>query len=286
MTTTKIAIITDTDSSLPEELAERHAIQQVPITIHFGDQTYTAGKDIDDQRVFEIVDRINQLPTTSAPSPNAFAGAYEAAFQRGAETVVCICVSSKISSTYNSAMTACESFAGRDIRVVDSLNLSLGQGYMALAAAEAAEKGAGADEVLSVIEQMKPRLHLYAVLATLKYLALSGRVGKVAAGMADTFNIKPILTTRDGQLVLLEKVRTHAKALSRMHELIRADVQGKGIQRLAVIHVNHPQGAEELKEQLSKAYPSVKDILLTEFGPGLSVHAGSGVVGTVILEEG
>jgi DegV family protein with EDD domain len=281
----KIAIITDTDSSLPEDLAARYNILQVPITIHFNDQTYTSGVDIDDRSLFEIVDRVNKLPSTSAPAPSAFAGAYEQAFQQGADTVVCVCVSSKISSTYNSALTACESFAGRDIRVVDSLNLSMGQGFMALAAAQAAENGAGAAEVVDAANNTGKRLHLYAVLATLKYLSLSGRVGKLAAGMADTFNIKPILTARDGQLILLDKVRTRAKALARMNDLVRANVQDKGIQQIAVIHVNHPEGAAELSEQYSRDYPGAGDILIAEFGPGLSVHAGSGVVGVVVVEK-
>ena len=271
-------------SSLPDDLAARYGIRQVPITVHFDDQTYTSGVDIDDRRLFEIVDRLNKLPSTSAPAPSAFASAYEDAFQGGAETIVCICVSSKISSTYNSALSACKSFAGRDIRVVNSLNLSMGQGFMALAAAEAAENGADLDKVVSIAESTGKRLHLYAVLATLKYLALSGRVGKLAAGMADTFNIKPILTVRDGQLVLLDRVRTRAKALGRMDELIRADVQGKGAERIAVIHINHPEGAAELQAQYRRDYPQ-SEILVTEFGPGLSVHAGSGVVGTVILEK-
>ena len=278
----KIAIITDTDSSLPVDLAERHAIRQVPITIHFGEQTYTAGADIDDRRVFEIIDRINKLPTTAAPSPAAFAEAYEAAFQGGAESVICVTVSSKISSTYNSALTACDSFPGKDIRVIDSLNVSLGQGFMALAAAEAVENGADVQAAAAAAEAIRPQLRLYAVLATLKYLALSGRVGKVAAGMADTFNIKPILTMREGELVLLEKVRTRAKAITRLHELIRSDALPKGIRRIAVIHVNHPEGAAELKAHLIQAYPEAGEVLTVEFGPGLSVHAGTGVVGTVI----
>src|SRR5512133_3806079 len=107
---TKIAVITDTDSSLPAQIADQHGIRQVPITIHFDDESFTTGLDIDDASLFEKIDRRNRLPTTSAPAPHAFAQAFEEAFTAGADAVVCICVSSKISATYNAAQTACDSF--------------------------------------------------------------------------------------------------------------------------------------------------------------------------------
>ena len=115
----KIAVITDTDSSLPPALAAQFGILQVPVTIHFDDSSYTTGVDIDDRILFEKIDRFNKLPTTSAPAPSAFADAFTAAFNDGAEGVVCICVSSKVSATYHAALTACENFPGRDITVID-----------------------------------------------------------------------------------------------------------------------------------------------------------------------
>jgi DegV family protein with EDD domain len=277
-----IAVVTDTDASLPADLAEQAGILQVPITIHFGEQSFTSGKDIDDRQLFEKIDRFGQLPTTAAPSPSRFAATYEEAFRQGAEGVVCICVSSRVSSTHQSALAACQEFPGRSIRVIDSLTLSLGQGFMALAASQAARQGASLETVAQTAEALRERLHLYAVLATLKYLAMSGRVGRVAAGMANTLNIKPILTLRDGQLVLLEKVRTRARALERMRTLLRADARGRRVERIAVIHVNHPEGAAELGVQLAAEFPQAGPILTSEFGPGLSVHAGAGVVGVVL----
>ena len=173
----KIVIITDTDSSLPAQTAEQFGIYQVPITIHFESENYTTGLDIDDIRVFELIDRYNKLPTTSAPPPSAFAKAYQAAFDKGADAIICICVSSKVSSTYNSAQTACEMFPDKEIHVVDSLNVSMGQGFMALIAAEAAASGEDSEAILAMIDGLRKRLHTFAALPTLKYLAMSGRVG-------------------------------------------------------------------------------------------------------------
>lgn len=279
----KIAVITDSDSSLPPALAQAAGIRQVPITIHFGEQVYTTGVDIDDRRVFEMIDSTRKLPTTAAPSPAAFTAAYRDAFESGAEEIVCICVSSQMSSTYNSALAACDEFPGRSIHVVDSLNLCLGQGFMALQAAEWAASGMDGAQISARLPAMNERLHLFAVLPTLKYLALSGRVGKFVAGLADTLNIKPILTVREGKLVLLERIRVWSKAVERALALSTAVVEGKTIQKLAVIHINNPAGAAEMESLLRAKLACPAEILVAEFTPGLSVHAGAGVVGMVVL---
>jgi DegV family protein with EDD domain len=282
---TKTAIITDTDSSLPPLVAQEFEIVQVPITIHFGEESYTCGLDIDDALVFQKVDEKKSLPTTAAPSPNAFASAYQRAFDHGADSIVCICVSSKMSSTYNSAVTACEMFPDREIIVIDSLTLSMGQGFMVLAAAEAARSGAKPLEIAALVEDIANRLHVFAVLPTLKYVAMSGRVGKFVAGMADTLNIKPVLSVRDGKLELLEKIRTHKKAVDRMLELIDLSLNGKSIEKVSMIHVNNLEGVHELQEQFCTRTKYAGSPIVADFTPGLSVHAGPGVVGLVILEE-
>jgi DegV family protein with EDD domain len=279
----KISVITDTDSSLPVDIATQLDIRQVPITIHFPDSSYTTGVDINDRLLFEIIDRENKLPTTAAPSPNAFATAFEDAFTGGAETIFCICVSSNVSATYNSAISAQGLFPGKEIIVIDSLNLSMGQGFMALAAAEAAREGADKEEIKARVDSMRKRLHTFALLSTLKYLALSGRVGKLVAGMADTLNIKPILTVRDGKLELLERIRTRKNAVARLLDLSRFACDGNRIDRLAILHVNDLEGAEKLQELLCGILPCPERIIMAEFTPGLSVHAGNGVIGTVIL---
>jgi DegV family protein with EDD domain len=278
----KTAVITDTDSSLPADIAEQYGIQQVPITIHFSDESYTSGVDIDDTRLFELIDKRKMLPTTAAPAPNAFASAFDKAFSSGADSIVCICVSSKISTTYNSALSACEVFPGKDITVIDSENVSLAQGFMAITAAKAAQAGASKEQLLKEIHQAGKRMSLYAVLSTLKYLALGGRVGKLSAGMADTFNIKPILTMRDGKLELLEKIRTQKKARERMLELTKDSLGSKQLERVAVIHITNPDGAREFEQQFRASFGYSGPLMIAEFGPGLSVHAGSGVVGIIV----
>ena len=275
----RIAIITDTDASLPADLAAEYGIRQVPITVHFGEETYETGVDIDDAQLFARVDREGKLPTTSAPSPGKFAEAYQAALDADAETVICFCVSSKVSATYGAAVAARDLFPDHDITVLDSLSLSIGQGFVVLAAAEAAAAGASKEEIIAQASEMRERTYLYAALSTLKYLAMSGRIGHLAAGMANLLNVKPILTIRDGKLDLLERVRTQKKAWARVIELTAQATAGRPFERMAIIHVDAPEAAREFAGQLRAALPCPDDVLTAELTPGLSVHSGAGMVG-------
>ncbi|MGC9394388.1 MAG: DegV family protein [Anaerolineae bacterium] len=280
-----IAVVTDTDSSLPAAVAAQFGIQQVPINIHFGEETFRAGVDIDDAEAFVRIDRHGKLPTTSAPTPGQFVEAYQTAFDAGVASVLCFCVSAEISGTYNVALTARELLPDRDITVVDSRTLSMGQGLMVLAAAEAIQQGASKDEAITIAESLRERTHLYAALATLKYLAMSGRVGYLAAGMANLLNIKPILTVRDGKLDMLEKVRTQQKAWNRVVELTAESLDGRPIERMGIIHVNAPEKARAFEARLHEHLPCPDDVITAEFTPGLSIHSGSGVVGVVVVAK-
>ncbi len=278
-----LAIITDTNSSLPKDIAKKFNIIQVPIHIQFGEKSYITGQNIDDAKLFEIIDEQKVLPTTAAPSPSAFKEAYQAAFDDGAEQIICICCSSEVSATYNAALMAAEMFTDKDISVVDSQQLCLAEGFQVLHAAKAAEKGADKEQILDQIKDLQTRIHVYGALPTLKYLAMGGRVGKLAAGFADTLNIKPILTSQEGKLDLLEKVRTWRKARERLIELAEGCTDEKDIQEIGLIHVNNEQGLVKLHEMLAEKLSLPETALTAEFTPGLSVHTGSGVIGFVII---
>jgi fatty acid kinase fatty acid binding subunit len=274
-----IAVVTDTDSSLPAELAARYGILQVPISVHFGQDTLRAGVDIDDATLFARVDREGKYPTTSAPAPGEFAEAYRAAFADGADEIVCICVSSALSAVGQAAATAAGTMPDRKITIVDSQAVAMVQGFMAIEAAEAAQAGAPAEEIVRRAVAVRDRSTIYGALATLKYLAMSGRVGHVAAGFANLLEVKPIVTLVDGKLQMLERVRSRKRALARVIELTSEALAGRTLERLAVQHVACPEEALAFKEQLCAAIPCPDEVVIAEFTPGLSVHTGAGLIG-------
>jgi len=134
-----ISIVTDTDSSLSAEIAASFNIRQVPIFIHFGEEIYETGMNINDRSLFERVDKEGKLPTTAAPTPGKFAEVFSQSFKEdGSESLICFCISSAMSATVEAARTtAREILPDKDITIVDTETLSMRQGYMVLAAAEA-----------------------------------------------------------------------------------------------------------------------------------------------------
>jgi len=279
----RLAFVTDTDCSLPQDLAARYHIQQVPITVQFGEESFLTGVDINDAGLFKRVDHENKLPSTAAPSPGQFLEAYKKSFAGGADTVVCFTVSSAVSATYNNAVTAQQMLPECQIVVTDTQSLSLGQGFIVLAAAEAAQRGALLEECLAQARDVAQRTHLFAALATLKYLAMSGRVGSIAAGMAGLLSINPILTIQNGQLELLERIRTQKKAWQRAIELTAQTAGSKPIERMGVVHVAAPQAAKQFEQQLRASLNCPADILMSDLTPGLSVHTGTGLVGVALV---
>lgn len=279
----EIAIITDTDSSLPFELATRHNISQIPMTINFGEQSYEAVYAINDADTFRRIDSEGKLPTTAAPSPGKFISAFKNAFDAGAKKIICLCVSKEVSATYNAALTARDSYPDREIMVIDSGTLSMGLGYLALAAAEAAAQGASVDEIKVIIEDLQPRTYLFAALSTLKYLAMGGRVSNLAASMGTLMSVKPILTIREGKLDLLERVRTQKKAWERVIELSATTTGDHQIEKMCILHVNSVDMARKFEAEIRSRMACPPEIPLVEVTPGLSVHSGAGMVGTVFI---
>ena len=277
----KIAIVTDTDASLPLNLAEQHNITQVPIIVLFGEDSYRDVYEIDSTTVFKRIDKEGKLPTTSAPSPGQFSEAFQAAFDKGAESILCLTVSSEVSATYSAALSAGEMFPDCEVKVVDTRSITYAQGLMVLKAAEAIAAGSSLEEAAAAAIDIGQRTHLFAALPTLKYLAMSGRVGHLVAGVAGLLSVRPILTIRDGKLDLLERVRTQKKSWERVVELCVDTIAGRPIEHLAMGHITAPEDASKLEALLRMSLDCPDDVSYFELNPGLAIHAGAGMVGVV-----
>lgn len=280
-----VAIITDTDFSLPLDLARQYNIFEVPIIVQFGEEFFRDVYDIDNAAVFARVDREGKLPSTAAPSPGNFVDAYKAAFDSGADQILCMTISSEMSAVYTAAHAAAEMFTGKAIKVVDSRTVALGEGLMVIEAAKAIAKGASIDEAVSAAENLRERTHLFAALSTLKYLAMSGRVGQLAAGFGSLFEVKPILTLRNEKLEMLERIRTQNKAWKRVIELAIEAAGSCAVEQLSILHVNAPEAARQFELQVRAALPCPQEIRHVEITPGLSIHTGAGLVGIVLVTK-
>jgi len=279
----RISVITDTDASISLTLSEKLSIQQVPIIIQFGEESFRAVYDIDDVKAFSRIDSSGRIPTTSAPSPGQFSQEFKHAFDLGADSILCFTVSSEVSATYAAAKTASGDFPGRDILVIDTKSLSMGQGFQVLYAAEAINGGASKEEAIAIAKSVGERTHFFAALSTLKYLAMSGRVGQITAGFANLLNVKPILTIQNGKLDMLERVRTQSKAWARLIELTKEKANGHSVERMAIAHVAAASSARKFESLLRENIACPDEITHCELTPGLSVHSGAGLVGVGIV---
>lgn len=198
-----VRIITDSTADLQPQVAERVTI--VPLTIHFGEQEYVSGVDIDAKKFYEMLVESDVLPTTSQPTPFAFGGEFEKAVEAG-DTVVCITVSSKLSGTHQSACIAAADYPGK-VFVVDSQTVAIGSGLLVEYALQLAEQGLSAEEIAGQLTQKRERIRLLALVDTLEYLKKGGRISATVAFAGGLLNIKPVITVADGIVQMVGKAR-------------------------------------------------------------------------------
>ncbi|HMC51415.1 MAG TPA: DegV family protein [Acidimicrobiales bacterium] len=277
-----IRVVTDSACDLPPELAEEHEIDVVPLTIRFGDQELLDRRDLTPEQFWARCAASPRLPETAAPAPGAFQQAYVRAAEQGAAGVVCVAISSALSATYQSAVTASQAVAGRiPVRVVDSRSVSIGQGLMALTAARMAREGKALDDVAGVAEDLVARTRVFAALDTLENLKRGGRIGGAEAFLGSLLSIKPIIEVRDGVVESESRQRTRGRSLQYLVEKVR---QLGDIDNLAVMHAN-ASDVGQLLDLLASVY-SRAQILVGQVGPVIGTHAGPGAIGVALHVPG
>jgi len=272
-----LKIVTDSTCNLSPELIRKHDLRIAPITIQFGTQSYQEGIDIDRALFYRTIEEQQIIPSTSQPTPAWFARFFEELAAQGHQILV-ITVTGEHSGTYSSAMLAKAMVTSADAEVFDSRSISLGTGWMVLEAARMAEAGTARADVIRRLAFIRDRGQMFLTPATLKYLQMSGRVGKLQGAIASLLNVKPIIALKEGQLDARENVRTRSRALDRLLELMSEALGTQAQLNMAVIHAEIPEEAKALADRVRLQF-NVRELLIEDLVASLAVHGGPGVIG-------
>lgn len=277
-----VAIVTDSTAYLPLDLVSRQGIRVVPLHVLLGGQTFREGVDVTTAELAAALRKFTAV-STSRPSPQAFLDAYESAAAGGAEAVVSVHISSEMSGTVESAAVA----AGQSpipVEVVDSRSLGMAMGYAVLSAARAAKQGGDAKALAAMASARARAATVIFYVDTLEYLRRGGRIGAASALLGSALAIKPLLALSGGRIKPIEKVRTSARALSRLEELALQAVQaagGPGVD-IAVHHLDSQSRAAELADRLRARVPPTATVIVVELGAVVGAHVGPGTIAVVV----
>ncbi len=265
-----VKIVTDSTSDLPVELAREFGITVVPLNVHFGTDTFRDGDGMTADQFYHRLLTSPAMPKTSAPSPGLFRECY-ARLSHETDEIVSIHISSKLSGTYESAMTGARDLGDHcRVEVVDSQTVTMGLGLLAVAAAKAAKQGARLAEIVKLVRLSMDRVYMASTMDSLEYLQKGGRIGRAQAWLGSLLSIKPIISVAGGEVVPLERVRTYSKAVARVCELLDGRLPAP---ELAVMYSTDPVEAEKLVTHLHDSFPQ-QPVQLARFGPVLGTYMG------------
>jgi DegV family protein with EDD domain len=268
-----VKIVTDSGADLPDQLAKELGITVVPIYVRFGEEVYRDRVTISEDEFYDRLTHDPVHPSTTQPGPQDFLEVYQKL--SGADGIVSIHISGKLSGTYNSALMAKDMLEGGcPVEVVDSETLSMSLGLIVIAAAQMAKAGESIVKIVEWVKQAIPKTYLFFLLDTLEYLRRGGRIGKAKALLGSVLKVKPMLTIKDGELVPVGQARNRAKGMDKLFEYVK---NAGNIQDLAVVYNTTPDEAQALAERLASVFDKEK-IRMARVGAGLGVHGGPGAM--------
>ena len=272
----KVAIITDSSAYLPEDILKGLDIQVVPLTLHWGDDTFRDGEDIRAEEFYSRLAQSETLPTTSQVTVAEFDKLFSSLLDQGF-AVLAILISNGISGTVESAIQAKSNFPDAPVVVHDSQLVSMALGFMVMEVARAAQKGATLEECQALAEEIYPKIGVYFTVDTLKYLNKGGRINTAKRLVGSALNIKPIMEIRGGKIELVESVRSRKKAVARMLELAEKGIDGRSPVRISTFHAAAAEDNQALMDEAIERFKPVETVI-TQVSPVIGAHTGPGTL--------
>ena len=277
----RVAVVTDSTVSLPEAILTSLNIRTVAYYLHRGQEVLRDLITIQRNDFLRWLPTAHVAPTTAAPGPGDYLEAYEELIRGGAEEIISIHMSAKVSAAFESATTATAMLKERcpeiRVEVIDSRNAALCQGWMVVEAARQSLAGANLQAVARAVRRLVPISHMIQTADTLRYLQLGGRIGKAQSLLGSMLHIKPLIGLEDGEIVPLGKTHSRRQAYAAMADMVAVAI-GMGKARIGYLHAGALQEAQKVKE-LVEAKVQVVESMIGELSPALAVHTGPGMAG-------
>jgi DegV family protein with EDD domain len=276
-----VGLVTDSASDLSPEVAKDLKITVVPLHIQFGNETYRDRVDLSPEEFYNRLEHSSVLPSTAAPSPGMFAEVFDDLAAKYSQ-ILGVFVSRKLSATYDAALQGIKLMKTKcEVELVDSMSGIMGEGLLAIEAAKKAMDGANLKELVTLISETIPRIHVRVTLDTLEYLARGGRIGRVQAFLGSMLKMNPIIGLKDGAAFPATRVRSRAKATEWLFEF--ASKFGK-VKALAIEYGNNMAEAKAFAKRMASAFPKAS-IYMSNVSPVVGTHTGPTLLSLTVLEE-
>ena len=272
----RFAVVTDSTADLPDEWRDRYGIEVVPLKVVFGTETFRDRIDISHEEFFRRLTASTKLPTTSAPSPGDFAEVFKR-LATEYEACISIHIGAQLSATAEAARVGAQQVEGFPVTVIDSGTVTMPIAFLCRVAAESAS----VEEATAAVEERVPKCRVLALLDTLRYLEMGGRIGRAQAAIGTMLDLKPLLLVVDREIKPVDRVRTRSRAIPRMIEHFRGDLP---VEHMAVMHAQAADEAEQIAADLRKEFPDA-EIPIGQIGSVLGTHTGPKAMGLVYIKR-
>jgi len=271
------AVVTDSTADLPDEWRERYGIEIVPLKVLFGKETFRDRVDMTSNEFFTRLEASTSLPTTSAPSPGEFAEVYRRLAQDH-DGCISIHIGTRLSATAEAARVGAQAVEGFKVNVIDSQTVSMPMAFLCRVAAQCNSL----DEATAAVEQRVKKCRVLALLDTLRYLEMGGRLSRAQAMIGTMLDLKPLLlVSENAEIKPVDRVRTRSRAIPRMVEFFRSEMP---VETVAVMHAQAKDEAEQIAGELRRELPDL-EIPIGQIGCVLGTHTGPKALGLVYLKK-